>query len=505
MTVNQSRQPTQPETGIAGSDKPVTPAERRRLQTLFEQATQLVSDYDMANKLLTECVVGDPGNVVYVEAFLRNLEHKYRQNKTGARIRVFYGKGAFKKAVAKQQWHQVFRLGPAVLKTNPWDVSTLCAMATACEKQHDPLFDEVELRYLRNALAAAPLEIGVHRQVARLLSRMARFDEALAHWESVRERNPNDEEAQQAMSYLTGKALSARPTEPSEAEASAARTEPRDVEAEMLDKQLRRIVRRPQAEPAPSLDDAPCSPQRREIKLTRRQVLEHQIQADPSELSSYLELSDILCFHERYGEAKQVLLKAQNVSPGDVKVRERLEDVELRQARNRLAVAEMQAAKLETNATYQLVESLRAELQQLEIEQYAIRCQRYPQDLGLTFEFALRLKRAGRFSEALRHLQEAFKDPHQRAGALIAMGECCQHLKQFEKALNHYLAATRCAELPDQKDCHLLANYRAGALATAMGHHEQARRCLERVLDVDPDYKDVRSRVDKLRQISDKT
>ena len=34
-------------------------------------------DVDYANEMLTECVIRDPGNLVYVEAFLDNLQRKH--------------------------------------------------------------------------------------------------------------------------------------------------------------------------------------------------------------------------------------------------------------------------------------------------------------------------------------------------------------------------------------------------------------------------------------------
>ena len=76
-------------------------AVRRRLQRCFEHGSRLASqkeyDHDYANTMFTECVSKDPGNLAYVEAFLNNLQRKYKNNKRGARIKGFGGKGAFKK------------------------------------------------------------------------------------------------------------------------------------------------------------------------------------------------------------------------------------------------------------------------------------------------------------------------------------------------------------------------------------------------------------------------
>jgi tetratricopeptide (TPR) repeat protein len=485
----------------------ITPDQRRQLQASFERANQIVGqgkyDLDQVNKLYTQCIIADPGNLLYVDAFLQNLERKYPRQRSGARLRVFSGKGAFKKALSKRDWQQVFRLGPVVLQKSPWDAPTLCGMATACEAQEDPSFDAVELRYLQTALAANADDLAVRRQLAKSLSRMGRFDDSREHWQHVLERLPEDAEATQAMSYLSGSDRS--PSERHAGDEEDGPTRPAssgDSETRLLEQQLKRIVRRPSARPQPS-ESTPSTPAR-QIKLTRRQVLENLLASDPTEVAHYLELAEILANDQRYGEAKRVLLRAQNVSPGEMQVRDRLEDLEIRQARHQLAVAEMQAAELETPAAYELVQRLREELQQREIEQYAARCQRYPDHPGLQYEFGLRLKRAGRYSEALIQFQGAYRDQRQRPGVLIAMGECCQHLKQFEKALRHYLDAARRSPLPDLRDCHLLAHYRAGVLAAALKQSELARQCLSTVVQADPHYKDAQSRLDKLPPIGDK-
>ena len=67
----------------------------------------------------------------------------------GARLKLG-GKGPFRKASAARDWKQVFKLGPEVLKTNPWDVPTLRTMAEACaEHGHS----QTELRYLKEMVA----------------------------------------------------------------------------------------------------------------------------------------------------------------------------------------------------------------------------------------------------------------------------------------------------------------------------------------------------------------
>src|SRR5688572_22438971 len=124
--------------GVAPPEAPVIPpALRRRLQQCYEHAKKLMAqpkyDFDYANTALTDCVVSDPGNLVYVDAFLDNLNKKYNNNLKGASMQMFLPRGPLKKALAAKQWQEAIKAGAAILKTNPWDAATLRGMAEACE------------------------------------------------------------------------------------------------------------------------------------------------------------------------------------------------------------------------------------------------------------------------------------------------------------------------------------------------------------------------------------
>ena len=109
------------------------------MQKVFEHAQRCVAkqDYDYANKLLTQCVVEDPGNLVYLQSFLTNLQKKYGDNRKGSRLgslKIKSYRSAINKASAKGAWTAAFQAGCAALALNPWDIPTLRAIATAYEE-----------------------------------------------------------------------------------------------------------------------------------------------------------------------------------------------------------------------------------------------------------------------------------------------------------------------------------------------------------------------------------
>jgi tetratricopeptide (TPR) repeat protein len=96
-------------------------------------------------------------------------------------------------------------------------------------------------------------------------------------------------------------------------------------------------------------------------------------------------------------------------------------------------------------------------------------------------------------------LEEAQNLKVDHPGAFIELGECFQHLRQFDKALELYEQAVSKAQLLSSNDEILkLARYRTGVLATALGQRTFARQHFEALVAADPNFKDARQRLDKL-------
>ena len=181
----------------------ISPALRRRLQASYVRGKKVRSqnrDHDYAHALFRECVALDPGNLMFVDAMLENLQAKHRSEKCRLRSAV-RGQRALKKALRKNQWSQVLRLGIELLQDDPWHVPTLRGMAEACAQLR---FNEVELLYLKQALDAKPKDTAVNRHCALSLARMGQFDQAMACWHRIDgQRVRGDKEARRMISQLT--------------------------------------------------------------------------------------------------------------------------------------------------------------------------------------------------------------------------------------------------------------------------------------------------------------
>ncbi|MFZ5828978.1 MAG: hypothetical protein ACOY3P_02780, partial [Planctomycetota bacterium] len=106
---------------VKGQERqPLSPATRKRLQKAFEHASRQTaqSQFDYAAELLTQCVVGDPANILYVRSYIENYQKKYGNNRKGSSLAQFKELGArsaIKKALNDEHWDEVIRQGVKVL------------------------------------------------------------------------------------------------------------------------------------------------------------------------------------------------------------------------------------------------------------------------------------------------------------------------------------------------------------------------------------------------------
>ncbi len=456
--------------------QPLPPAKRKMLQQCFEAGSSKSAsgNYDFADQMFTQCVVGDPANMLYAQNFLANLQKKYNNNKTGASMagmRSATSKGKVAYAAKRKDWLGVITAGLEVLKLNPWETSTLGEMGNACEQLR---FDECQVVWLKGALEADIKHPEANRLLGRALGRLGQFDQAIACWTRVQQAKPNDEEAHRSIANLqVEKTIDKGGYENAESSTQV-----------MADKQA-------QAE-RHGTGGARSSPE---------QTLEKKIAKDPANVSLYLELADLHQKEERFNEAEAVLKRALDASGGNTEVREYLEDVELRHARHEVLRAENRAKKENTDEATELWSQMKNELNNKELEIYRNRSERYPTNLGYKYELGVRLYKAKKYQDGIRILQEARNDPKRKGMVLFYLGACFETIKQYKLALTHYEESLDhiSDREPEQRK---LAMYRAGAVAMdRVKDYEKAEKHLNALAGLDFAYKDVGERLDKLQKL----
>jgi tetratricopeptide (TPR) repeat protein len=479
----------QPTPGQTRGPAPLTTAVRQRLQKLFEHAQRCrdKNDYDYANQLFSQCVAEDPANLIYLQSFLANLQSKYGDKKKGAKLaglKIKSHRSRLARSSSRGEWLAAFQAGCAALTLNPWDIPTLLAMAKACDELG---IDECQLYCLRWAMDVDAKDIAVNRQAALTLQRMGQFDQAIACWHRVEQAKPYDDEALQAISRLSV-----------EKTIHEGGYDPEMLKNDSSDESKERISVARFSKAAEEVPDDGLSPEER---------LQAALAADPTQIENYLNLADIMIHGDRLDEAEKLLQRGLSASGGgDLNIRERLEDILLRQVHHQLAVAQQRHNQQPTEETQQQVQHFRKLANQRELEIYAVRADRDPGNARLKFELGLRLKRAGKIKEAITTLQAARGDSKRQAQVLLELGECFQKIEQYKLALANYEQAEQAAQQSTEEadsDIRRLALYRAGVLATGMRELDRAEKHLTELAGLDFGYRDVSDRLDKLAQLRD--
>lgn len=479
---------------------PISTALRQRLQSVFDHAQRSAEkgEHDYAHDLFTQCLVDDPANLIYLQHFLGNLAQKYGNSKKGSKfsaLRQTRPRMALTKAVGKGQWREAFSAAADALQSNPWDVSTLLAVADAYEQIRN---DECELFTLKWALDASPKDVTANRRAARTLGRLGQFDQAVGCWRRVLQAKPLDEEASKAISHL-GVEQTIQKGGYQQEMLHGAMADTSKLEATM------------RGNAPPIVDEGPQTPEAVEAKAVakrdaserREEELRELIDAAPGEVASYVELAELLSGQERFREAQKLLTRALDASGGgDLAVRERLEDAHLRHAQQQVQIAQRRAEKDTSDDAKELARRMLAQANQAELEVYAARAGREPGNRLLQYELGLRCKRAGKYKEAIQAFQAASDDVRHKALVQLYLGESFQFIRQFRLALASYEAAIAASDTM-QPDTRKLALYRAGVLAAQLNENERAERHLTELAAVDFGYRDVADRLDKLAKIRD--
>ena len=458
--------------------EPISPAKRKRLQKCFEHGSKVAGEgnFDYANELFTQCVAGDPGNLVYLQALLGNLQNKYGGNKKGAKlsgIKTSKPKGAIKKATSKEDWPTIVSAGLDVLKYTPWDVATLTSMSRACKELGH---QETELAYLKFAMDANPKDPEINRTAAKALERQGQFDQAIACWHRVEQALPVDEEAKHAAGRLHNQRMLDRAATERPNSTAGLVAEDKDAAAQ----------------------GATADAAKQEITVANR--LLEAIKQDVDNPKNYIELADTYAREHQFDDANKAIKQGLEATGQNLQIQEYGEELAVRQRRHQIAIAEKRAAADKTEEAKKLVKQLKVELLNTELAMYAARAERYPNNVTYKFELALRLKQSRKFHEAIKIFQEVRKDPKRKVTGSLELGDCFQLVKQHELAMKAYddaIAEATIREIEYKKK----ALHRAGSLAMRDEDYEKANRYISECADMDYAYRDIAELLDKLKEL----
>lgn len=425
------------------SNKVASASQRQQLQQLFDRALRLKDgsrdDLVAACELFRRCFVNDPGNLIYAQSWLGAMERLAEASGGHRTRRSFFLSWAIRNARRRRDWSRVIDLATRCLLKEVTNANWLTAIAEACDELEHEL---IGILVLRHAARLHDQNDQVFRRLAYALARSGDFNDARRCWHRVDLLCHGDEEAREELAKLG--------------------------------------------------DAPPLAPEERAAETT---PLAHSVDA----VVRRIEEIESLVATGQFDRAQQVLNQAMSQLGNDIRLRQRGEQLLLDQVIFEIGVARQRLEEQPNAENKQLVERLCRELNRREIDFFATRSARYPEQPSLKLELGLRLKNAGIFAEAISEFTELLDDPDLGPVAAMETGECWQSLRQFDRALEFYRQAIEATSGTDET--YKRSRYRAAILLEAMGKRQQAQQLFSELLQVDRDYKDAAERLDKIRQI----
>jgi tetratricopeptide (TPR) repeat protein len=132
-----------------------------------------------------------------------------------------------------------------------------------------------------------------------------------------------------------------------------------------------------------------------------------------------------------------------------------------------------------------------------ELEEFAERAANYPTDLGIRFELGRRQFIAGRYDDAIASLQEAQREPRRRLAAMDYLGQAFAKKGWAREAVDTFDKALQ-SEVPEQRAKDL--RYNLGCALEQKGELKRAQDEFSTVAQQDYNYKDVRQKLEDLRE-----
>ncbi len=187
-------------------------------------------------------------------------------------------------------------------------------------------------------------------------------------------------------------------------------------------------------------------------------------------------------------QAIDILAKAHR-DTGAYQFKMQIGDVKIRQLTRRFR--KLRDAGDKAAAAEQLRKILEFELQE-----YSERAENYPTDLVIKFELGRRQLQAGKYDDAIGSFQQAQRDPKRHHLALNYLGQTFAKKGWYREAADTYKKALG-ADLIDSKAMELRYSY--GDVLEKMGDLESAQAEFSSVAQMDFNYKDVRERLETVR------
>lgn len=241
----------------------------------------------------------------------------------------------------------------------------------------------------------------------------------------------------------------------------------------------------------------------RELELSDRKVLgadeiaesierlRGQLTETPDDRKALMRLGELQEQAERLDDAKATFAKLLEIDPTNFDVKERIGDLNVRDAEARVAAAKAAEDQDELAAA-------KRALADLKVDEYAWRVEAHPTDLPMRFRFGEALFRANRLDDAIAEFQKTVKDPRKRLDSQVMMANAFMRKGMLDLAANQLEKALEAAGDGTKRGMDI--RYTLGKVFEKQGKHDEARGHYLHIYERDINFRDIRERLEGLQQ-----
>ena len=433
-------------------------------------------NWDYAIQMYATSVKMVPDNLAYRQSLRFTEYKKYDNNGTGGKLgsmKLMPVKTRTKKCRMSKDWAGLAAACEEGLMVNPWDVQLGIDLGDALKGLG---YQEVAKFAYQEVIKVDKTNVGVNRSLALILEERAEYNEAIACWKRILQVEPTNGEARSKITALDAKSVMDR------GGYEGAESTQNVMAAHEVARRLNLNK------------DADGPGQSVEADLQRA------IRKDPGNKDNYLKLADHYKLNGKLEEAEQQLLKALEISGNDMSIREMLEDVQLDLMEKAIVITKEQARNSPADAALkQRAAELAVELTKRRMEVYAVRVERYPQDMRLKYELGCIYMNVQKWQLAIPLLQQARSDPRMKGEALFKLGLCFYSDSKPQLAIRQFESAMAEVKFEEKPDIYKELYYAAGKLYEIMKNPQAAEEAYQKILEVDYEYRNTVNRLNKLQ------
>jgi tetratricopeptide (TPR) repeat protein len=233
----------------------------------------------------------------------------------------------------------------------------------------------------------------------------------------------------------------------------------------------------------------------REQLEERRDKIVEKYNLDPNHLATVKDLASIYEQLEDWHNSHTFYSWAHSLSNGDVALATKASAMKDKSVEADMKNLELAAAADPDNQELKAaLEARKAERLAEQVQETQRRVDQNPTDPQLRFELGTALYKAGDYSAAIPHLQQATRNPHIRTKVLLTLARAFRAKGMFDLAIKQLSDAL--ADLISMDNTKKEVLYEKGLIHAEVNDKPAALDCFKQIYEVDYGYRDVAQRVE---------